>query len=306
MKIAFLFAGQGAQKVGMGSDFYQESDVSKAVYDSVDLDFDLKEICFTDAEGRINQTEYTQSCLLATSIAIAKAVESLGIKPSAVGGLSLGEYSALTYANAIDFNTALNIVRQRGIIMATALPSGTTGMTAVINGDQAYIAERIMKDDIQDHGLVQIANYNSPKQIVLTGELKGLKKAEEVLKEEKVGRVIPLRVSGAFHSALLNEASKNLGQVLDPIEFKTPDMPVYYNVIGETAEFSKDLLTRQISNSVLFEKMVSQMILDGIDTFIEIGPGKTLTSFVKQINENVDVYTVESMEQLNQLKGILV
>lgn len=305
MKIAFLFAGQGAQKVGMGQDFYQQSEVSKAVYDSVDLDFDLKEICFTDAQERINQTEYTQSCLLATSIAIAKAVENLGIKPHAVGGLSLGEYSALTYANAIDFNTALNIVRQRGIIMATALPSGTTGMSAVINGDQAYIAERIMRSDIQDHGLVQIANYNSPKQIVLTGDLNGLKKAEEVLKEEKVGRVIPLKVSGAFHSALLEDASKNLGKVLEPIEFKTPEMPVYYNVIGDTAEFSKDLLTRQISNSVLFEKMVSQMILDGIDTFIEIGPGKTLTSFVKQINENVDVYTVETMEQLNQLKGVL-
>ena len=306
MKIAYLFAGQGAQKVGMGADFYQEFSVSKDIYDAVNLDFDLKEICFSDVENKINQTEYTQSCLLATSLSIAKAVDSLGLKPSAVGGLSLGEYSALTYANALDFNSALNLVRQRGIIMASALPEGTTGMSAVINGDQEAIAKRIAEADIQSLGVVQIANYNSPKQIVLTGELSGLKKAEEVLKELNMGRVIPLKVSGAFHSVLLSEASKNLAKVLEPLEFKEPEVKVYYNYIGDSAKFSKELLTKQISNSVLFEKMVRQMINDGIDTFIEIGPGKTLTSFIKQIDPEVAVYTVESVEGLNALKGVLV
>ncbi len=306
MKIAYLFAGQGAQKVGMGLDFYEQSSVSKEIYDAVNLDFDLKEICFTDHENRINQTEYTQSCLLATSLSIAKAVDALGIKPQAVAGLSLGEYSALAYANALDFNTSLNLVRQRGIIMASALPANTTGMSAILNGDQDAIAKRIAQDDIQSCGLVQIANYNSPKQIVLTGELAGLKKAEEVLNELKMGRIIPLKVSGAFHSALLTEASKNLAKVLEPLEFTEPEVKVYYNYIGDSAKFSKELLTKQISNSVLFEKMVKQMITDGIDTFIEIGPGKTLTSFVKQINPDVAVYTVESMEGLNALKGVLV
>lgn len=306
MKIAYLFAGQGAQKVGMGADFYQEFSVSKDIYDAVNLDFDLKEICFSDVENKINQTEYTQSCLLATSLSIAKAVDSLGLKPSAVAGLSLGEYSALTYANALDFNSALNLVRQRGIIMASALPEGTTGMSAVINGDQEAIAKRIAEADIQSLGVVQIANYNSPKQIVLTGELSGLKKAEEVLKELNMGRVIPLKVSGAFHSVLLSEASKNLAKVLEPLEFKEPEVKVYYNYIGDHAKFSKELLTKQISNSVLFEKMVRQMISDGIDTFIEIGPGKTLTSFIKQIDPEVAVYTVESVEGLNALKGVLV
>lgn len=306
MKIAFLFAGQGAQKVGMGLDFYQNNEISKAVYDSAEMDFDLKEICFTDNNQVINQTEYTQSCLLATSIAIAKAVEDLGIKPNAVAGLSLGEYSALCYANSIDLNEALQLVRKRGLIMTNALPANTTGMSAILNGDHEAIALRLKHDDIQNEGCVEIANYNSPKQIVLTGQLSGLKKAEEVIKEENLGRVIPLKVSGAFHSSLLNEASLQLAKVLEPIHFNTSQIDIYYNVIGAKADFSKELLERQIAQSVLFEKMIKNMIQDGIDTFIEIGPGKTLSTFVKQISSDVAVYTVENMEGLLALKGVLV
>lgn len=303
MKIAFLFAGQGAQKAGMGLDFYLSEPLSRTIYDSISMDFDLKEVCFTDENAVLNQTQFTQACILATSIAIAKAVEASGYHPYCVGGLSLGEYSALCFAKSISLQDALNLVRKRGILMANALPSGTSSMTALIAIDQETIHTVIKDPEVSSLGVVEIANYNSPKQVVISGEIQALRKVEEKLKALSIGRIIPLNVSGAFHSSLLNEASKTLGKLLTEFTFKEPEIPVYYNVSGMKEPFSTDLLTRQIASSVHFQSMIESMISDGVDTFIEMGPGKTLSSFVKQIEPNVAVFTVESMEGLNALKG---
>ena len=305
MKLALLFAGQGAQKAGMGFDFYQEDTESKRIYDSIDLDFDLKEMCFTDIDNDLNQTEYTQACVLATSLAIAESFKSLNIPVSAVGGLSLGEYSALCFAQALTLKEALDLVRKRGILMAQALPVGTSSMTAVLNADLKDIESVLALKEVKSLGLVQIANYNSPKQIVLSGEWDALKEAEKHLTERSIGRVIPLKVSGAFHSNLLKDASLHLSALLKNSHFKTPNLDVYYNVSGQKERFNFDLLVKQIYSSVRFTDMIEAMIKDGIDTFVEIGPGKTLSGFVKQINPNVTVYSLERYEQLEALKGLI-
>lgn len=303
MKIAYLFAGQGAQKIGMGYDFYQTNPLSKESYDSIEIDFDLKEVCFKDALGVLNQTQYTQSCLLATSMAIAQAVESCGYHPVCVGGLSLGEYTALCFAGSLSINDAVKLVRARGLIMANALKENNTSMTALINIDLKTIQSVLDDSQVKACGLVEIANYNSPKQIVITGEIAALRIVEEKLRELSIGRIIPLKVSGAFHSSLLKEASMELNEVLKVQLFKDPKLPVYYNVTGQKEDFSIELLTRQIASSVHFETMINSMIKDGIDTFIEIGPGRTLSSFVKQINPDVKAISIESIEDLDTLKG---
>lgn len=305
MKIAFLFAGQGAQKVGMGLDFYTAYPASKALYDSIQLDFDVKEVCFRDPLTQLNDTAYTQSCLLSTSLAIAKAVESEGIVPSAVAGLSLGEYSALCYAQSLSLQSAVDLVRKRGLLMANALPKGSSSMTAILNGNTEEIKNLIQSSDVQALGRLEIANYNSPKQIVLSGEIAPLRAAEEKIKAANLGRVIPLSVSGAFHSSLLIEASLELEKLLVQVDFKQPQLPLYYNVSGQVEVFTPDLLKRQIASPVLFEKSLKAMIADGIDTFIEIGPGKALSGFVRQTDPNVKVFTVETVEQLIALKGEL-
>lgn len=305
MNLALLFAGQGAQKVGMGYDFYQNDLGSKKIYDSIKMDFDLKEMCFTDIENELNQTEYTQACVLATSLAIAESFKSLNIPVSAVGGLSLGEYSALCFAQALTLKEALDLVRKRGILMAQALPVGTSSMTAVLNAELKEIESVLALKEVKSLGLVQIANYNSPKQVVLSGEWDALKEAESILKERSIGRVIPLKVSGAFHSNLLKDASMDLSKLLKNVDFKKPNTDVYYNVSGQKETFSSDLLVKQIYSSVRFTDMIEAMIQDGIDTFVEIGPGKTLSGFVKQINPNVTVYSLERYEQLEALKGLI-
>lgn len=303
MKIAFLFAGQGAQKVGMGADFYTTSPQSQALYDSISLDFDVKEVCFTDTFGKLNDTAYTQSCVLSTSLAIAAAVEAAGYHPACVAGLSLGEYSALAYAKALSAQSAAELVRKRGLLMANALPAGTSSMTAILNGDTAQIEAVVQSEEIQALGCLVIANYNSPKQVVLSGEIAPIRAAEERLKALNVGRIIPLSVSGAFHSPLLKEASIQLASLLESVELQQPTLPVYFNVTGSKEVLSRDLLTRQIASPVLFEKTLKAMIADGVDTFIEIGPGKALSGFVRQTDPSVKVFTVETVEGLEKLKG---
>ncbi len=305
MKLALLFAGQGAQKAGMGYDFYQNDLGSKKIYDSIKMDFDLKEMCFTDIENELNQTEYTQACVLATSLAIAESFKGLNIPVSAVGGLSLGEYSALCFAQALSLEESLDLVRKRGILMAHALPVGTSSMTAVLNAELKDIESILSLNEVKSIGLVQIANYNSPKQVVLSGEWDALKEVEKILNERSIGRVIPLKVSGAFHSNLLKDASLHLSSLLKNIHFKTPKLDVYYNFSGQKETFNPDLLVKQIYSSVRFTNMIEAMIDDGIDTFVEIGPGKTLSAFVKQINPNVNVYSLERYEQLEALKGLI-
>ncbi|KAF0227604.1 MAG: malonyl CoA-acyl carrier protein transacylase [Erysipelotrichaceae bacterium] len=302
MKIAFLFVGQGSQKVGMGKEVYDAYPQAKALLDSVEVDFDVKKIMFEGPEEVLNDTSYTQVCLVMTSLMIAKALEIEGIVATGTAGLSLGEYSALTYAKAINLNKVIPLVRLRGQIMAEALPIGFSSMSAVLSDKIDVILETLKENKT---GIVEIANYNSPSQFVLSGEKEALSIVEKNLKEKGISRIIPLKVSGAFHSSLLKEASRSLKICLENAAFKSAEIPVYFNVSGEIEADVISALTLQIYNSVEWVKTIQNMIKDDYDTFIEIGPGKTLASLVRQIDPQVNVYSVESCASIEKLKGEL-
>ncbi len=302
MKIAFLFVGQGSQKVGMGQSVYSTYPQSKAIYDQVHLDFDVRSVCFEDPEGILNDTAYTQVCLLVTSLAISEALRAEGIVAQGVAGLSLGEYSALTYAKALSLDTALNVVRQRGQLMSNALPLGSSGMSAILS-DRLDLIQSVLA---QDHGgLAEVANFNSPQQTVISGQWDALKNAETALKAQGVTRIIPLKVSGAFHTSLLKPASSALAEVLKKVDVKQPEIPVYFNVSGKPETEITSALTQQICSSVQWVTTIQTMIQDGYDTFIEVGPGKTLAGLIRQIDPSVRTYSVESAESILAVKGEL-
>ncbi len=301
MKIGFLFAGQGSQYVGMGKEFYDTYPTAQSMYDQVQTDFDLKEVCFNGPEEVLNDTAYTQGCILITSLVIAHTLKEKGIVPDCVAGLSLGEYSALTFADVLEIKDALDIVRQRGLIMSKALPQGVGKMAAILYGDVDTI-ENVCQQVTKGKEVCSIANYNSPHQIVITGTSQAVDEAGKLLLEKGVKRVIPLKVSGAFHSPLLKQASIQLKDVLDKYEFQTPNYPVVFNVTGEIeTENIPYLLQEQIYNSVQFIKSVETMIENGVDTLIEIGPGRVLSGFVKKINRNVRVYSVDSVADVEKV-----
>lgn len=303
MKIAFAFAGQGSQHIGMGLSLYNTSDAARNIYDSLNADFDIKTLCFEGPKEELNNTAYAQPCILVTSLAIAQALKAKGIVPEYVCGLSLGEYTALTFANAFDYNDAVKIVSKRGQIMADALPAGTTGMAAVMGASVETIETTIKK---VTKGVCEIANYNSPAQIVITGENAALEEAMELLKAQKA-KCIKLNVSGAFHSSLLEQASEKLGELLCQFKIQTPQIPVIYNVTGKENETEdiKNLLVKQIKSPVRFIQSVEYMIDKGVDTFIEIGPGKALSGFIKKINKSVTVIHVEDEDTLNKALEVL-
>lgn len=297
MSIAFVFAGQGSQKVGMGLDFYENRKESREIYDLFEAPFDLKNICFNGPKEDLDNTEFAQPCIVAASLAMAEALKVEGIIPEYVAGLSLGEYSALTYAGAFSYKDIPHIVSKRGKLMSEALPKGTTGMAAVMGADVDTIKDAL--DNVKS-GICEIANYNSPAQIVITGEMQALDEAIAILKEKKA-KCIKLNVSGAFHSSLLEGASRQLDEILSGYEIKSPKLKVVYNVCGTTSnEDIKSLLVKQIKSSVLFIQSVEYMIENGVDTFIEIGPGKALSGFIKKINKDVKVLNVEDLDSLNK------
>lgn len=306
MKIAFLFAGQGVQKVGMGYDVYQKYPASKKVYDTVSLDFDLKKLCFEGPQEQLNDTNYTQSCLLVTSLAIAHAAVSQGIIPSAVAGLSLGEYSALTFANAFQLSDAVALVRKRGQIMAQALPAGVSSMAAVLSDDTALIESVLSDEQVTSLGICEIANKNSINQTVISGHIEALEKAKELLLAKGVRRVMPLNVSGAFHSSLLTDASKQLNEILGNVTIQSPLVDVYFNISGQKESDIVSALTRQIHSTVQFVKTIENMVSDGADTFVEIGPGTVLSGFVKKIAPQARIFAIEDEASIEKLKGELV
>ena len=298
-KTAFIFPGQGAQYVGMGRDFYETFPVCRGVIDKASeiSGLDLKEICFEENE-KINITEYTQIAMLAVETAILKALEEKGILPDATGGLSLGEYGALITSKAMTMEDAFAVVRKRGIFMQEAVPTG--GAMSAVLGTEASVIEKICQET---EGIVSIANYNCPGQIVITGEAQAVEKASEALKAAGTKRVIPLKVSGPFHSKMLTGAGEKLGKVLQNVEFHDVEIPYTTNV---TAQFVrdkdqiKDLLVAQVSSSVRWQQCVETMIADGVDTFVEIGPGKTLSGFMRKINRNVKVINIQTVEDFEK------
>ncbi|WP_294385537.1 ACP S-malonyltransferase [uncultured Clostridium sp.] len=312
MKIAFIFSGQGSQYIGMGKELYDNIPSCKKIYDKANevLGFDLKELIFNGDKEDLNITENTQPAILTTSIAILQAIKDKGINPDIVAGLSLGEYSALVASEALDFETAVSLVKKRGRFMQEAVPQGIGSMVAVIGLDENKIKKTLKV--ASEKGVVEIANYNTNNQIVIGGEKQAVEFASELLKECGARRVIPLKVSGPFHTSLLNEASIKLKNEFKNIHFNDPKIKTITNVTADFIENGseiKNLLINQVKSSVRWSETIERMIDEGIDTFIEIGPLKTLSSFVREISKEkkatVKIFNVEDLKSLNKtLEGM--
>lgn len=303
-KIAFVFPGQGAQYVGMGKDFYETFLESREVFEvaSEASGLDLMALCFEENE-KIHQTEYTQICMLTAEMAVLRAVEKTGLRSDVNAGLSLGEYGALVASGVMGLFDACKVVRQRGILMQEAVPTGGA-MAAVMAMDAAVIEEICEKTE----GIVSIANYNCPGQIVITGEEGAVDAACEALKEAGAKRTIRLKVSGPFHSQMLFKAGEGLSKVLEDVELQSFTTPYVTNVTADyvrETEGIKELLCKQVSSSVRWQQSVERMIADGVDTFVEMGPGKTLSGFMRKISRDVKMYNIENMADYEKVMSAL-
>lgn len=304
-KIAFIYPGQGAQKAGMGKDFYENSETAKALYEKATelLDIDMKALCFEEND-KLDLTEYTQAAMVTTSLAMTKVLEEKGLKPDVTAGLSLGEYCAICAAGGMKEEDAIRLVRKRGILMQNTVPQGEGAMAAIL-GMSASDIESVIAD-IDD---VTVANYNCPGQIVITGKTLAVETAANALKEAGAKRAVMLNVSGPFHSPMLKTAEDELKKEMDQMEFTELQVPYVTNV---TAEYvtdiseTKELLAKQVSASVRWQESMEKMIAEGVDTFVEIGPGKTLNGFLRKISREVKVYNVGSWEDVDQVVGELV
>ena len=303
-RIAFIFPGQGAQVCGMGQEFYEQTETGKKIFDKASglLGFSMPELCF-EKNDRLDITEYTQAAMVTAGIAMMRVLEEKGIKPDVAAGLSLGEYCALAAAGVMSDEDAICTVRQRGILMQEAVPVGEGAMAAILALDAAAI--EAVTGAMEG---VWIANYNCPGQIVISGKKAAVEEACEKLKAAGAKRALLLNVSGPFHSGMLTVAGEKLAQVLADVEIHTPRIPYVANVNAQfvtTAEPVKDLLTRQVSSSVRWQQSVEAMINDGVDTFIEIGPGRTLAGFMKKISKEVKTMNVEKLEDIEKVAEAL-
>jgi [acyl-carrier-protein] S-malonyltransferase len=299
-KTAFVFPGQGAQYFGMGKDFYDTYETARKVYElaSEATGLDVAALCFEEND-RLNITEYTQIAMLTTEVAILKVMEEQGFAADCCAGLSLGEYGALAAAGVMELSDLFRLIRSRGIYMQEAYPEGGA-MTAVLGLDAETIADICEGID----GIVSIANDNCPGQIVITGEKAAVDAAASKLSEAGAKRCVPLKVSGPFHSALLAGAGQKLAAELENVPVKAPKIPYYCNVEASAVTDGapvKELLAKQVSGTVRWRETMLRMMEDGVDTFIEIGPGKTLAGFLRKTSKEVTVKNVETVENLKTL-----
>lgn len=296
-KTAFIFPGQGSQYIGMGKDFYENIPVCRSVYETASraAELDVPFLCFEEND-KLNITEYTQIAMLATEVAILRALEERGIRADVTAGLSLGEYGALAVSGVMSDEDLFRLIRKRGIYMQEAVPKGGA-MTAVLGLD----TDTIEKVCNETEGIVSIANYNCPGQTVITGEEAAVQAAAEKLSASGAKRCVALKVSGPFHSPMLAEAGERLGRELKNITLQEMKVPYLANVtadyVKETAQI-KELLAKQVASSVRWQQSVERMIEDGVTTFVEIGPGRTLAGFLRKINRDVRVINVEKLEDL--------
>lgn len=301
-KTAFLFAGQGAQKLGMARDLYDRYTIVKDTYDQANsiLGYDIRELIDSDEE-KLNQTRYTQPAILTTSVAIYRLLTENGLTSDMVAGLSLGEYSALVASGALSFEEVLKLVAKRGEFMETASPSGLGKMVAVMNTDASLI-EEVCKQASQK-GIVSPANYNTPSQIVIGGEVAAVDEAVASLKDRGVKRMIPLNVSGPFHTALLKEASDKLSEALEQVSFQSFKIPLIGNTEAKVMDEQsvKTLLARQVMEPVRFYESIETMKNLGLTRVIEIGPGKVLSGFMKKIDKTIETLFVEDIETAKQV-----
>lgn len=307
-RIAFLYPGQGAQEAGMAKDFYENSPEARELFDQASemLDLDLRKLCFEEND-LLDKTEYTQAAMVAACLAITGELKKRGLHPDMTAGLSLGEYCAIAAAGGMCDMDAVRTVRARGIFMEHAAPEGIGAMSAILGMENSSV-EKVM----QEIDGAYIANYNCPGQIVITGEKEAVERAGKALKEAGARRVLPLKVSGPFHSPMMENAGEKLKKVLEEVTLKKPSVPYVTNVTAELVtekEPIRELLVKQVSSSVRWEQSIRNMIAEGIDTFVEIGPGKTLSSFMKKTDRNVTMYRVGTWEEAETvcseiLKGI--
>ena len=299
-KIAFIYPGQGAQKAGMGKDFYENSPLARDIYDRASecLELDMRALCFEEND-LLDQTEYTQAAMVTTCLAMTAVLNEQGAEADVTAGLSLGEYCAIAEAGAMDLLDAIRLVRVRGQLMQHTVPTGEGAMAAVLGMDADQIDAVI-----EPIANVTVANYNCPGQIVITGGTAGIEQASKALKEAGAKRVVSLNVSGPFHSPMLRSAGEKLGKELSAVQLGELKIPYVTNVTAEYVTDSseiRELLTRQVYSPVRWEQSIRKMIAQGVDTFVEIGPGRTLTGFLRKINRNVTVYQVNTWEDSKQI-----
>ena len=304
MKLGFLYAGQGSQSPGMGKDLYEAYPAFRAAFDGVELDFDLKRACF---EGEnLNETQYTQPCMVAFACGMTAVLREAGIDPAAASGLSLGEYSALSAAGVWDARTAVSIARFRGQAMTEAAAGIDSAMMAILSLERGKLQSAC--DGASDLGVVSIANYNCPGQLVIAGEKAAVEKAAALAKELGARRALPLNTSGPFHTKLLEPASQALHRYFAGVSFGEPRFPVYFNCLGGPmgeGDTIPALLERQVMSSVYMEDCIRRMAEDGVEVFVEIGPGKALSGFVRKTVPGVKCCAVTTVEDVAALKGVL-
>lgn len=304
-KTAFIYPGQGAQKAGMGADFYERSETARAIFDQAGerLGLDMKALCFEENE-KLDLTEYTQAALVTTCLAMTRVAKERGLKPDITAGLSLGEYSAIAAAGGMDDLDAVRLVRKRGILMQNTVPAGEGGMCAVMGMEASKIEEVLEEMDGEEAGNVTVANYNCPGQIVITGKTSAVEAAAERLKAAGAKRAMMLNVSGPFHSPLLVPAGEELAKELETVTLHPLDIPYVTNVTAEKVEdigVTRELLTKQVSSPVRWMQSMEAMIREGVDIFVEIGPGKTLAGFMKKISRDVKVYNIAVWEDVEKV-----
>ncbi|GAX90402.1 ACP S-malonyltransferase [Effusibacillus lacus] len=307
-KLAFVFPGQGTQAVGMGKEMADAYPEARSVFEEADeaLGFSLSEIIFQGPEEKLRLTYYTQPAILTTSIAMYRVFEKAGFQPAYAAGHSLGEYSALVVAGAIDFADAVKVVHARGKLMDEAVPAGRGAMSAIIGGDRASIRS-ICEQVSQSTGVVELANINCPGQIVISGLAEAVAKAGEQLADAGL-RVIPLVVSGPFHSSLMQPAAEKLIDVLDDVTVRDARIPVIANVSAKpviSADEIRGALYEQVASSVLWEDSVAYMLEQGVDTFVEIGPGQVLSGLIKKVSRRTPTLSIQDPASFDKTVSIL-
>ena len=306
MKLAFVYAGQGSQKVGMGKDFYQEFPQFAEIFNHAPVDFDLKKLCFEGPEEQLSQTRYTQPCMAAFAVGVTDLLYQEGIRPQAAAGLSLGEYSALYAAGVFSRGTVISTVALRGKAMEEAARGLDCGMTAVLGLDREKLQSAC--DRAAELGVVQICNYNCPGQLVIGGEKAAVDRAGELAKELGAKRCMPLKVSGPFHTKLMRPAGDALAAHFKTLAFAPMAFPVYFNCKGgpmERGDTIPALLERQVQSSVYWEDTIRAMEAEGIDTVVEIGPGKALCGFFKKTAPAIKTYHIDTAADLHSVVSAL-
>ena len=314
MKLGFLYAGQGSQKVGMGLDLYEKYPEFKETFDNVQgVDFDLKKVCFEGPSETLNETQYTQPCMVAFAVGMTKVLKNLGVEPVCAAGLSLGEYSALYASGVFTEDQVIPLVQFRGNAMQTAVQGRECKMIAVIGADKETVfagCEKV-KAQMEAEGknlVAEPANFNCPGQITVSGDEEAVDLAATVLKEMGAKRCVPVKVSGPFHTSLMKPAGDALAERFKTENFGDMQIPVIFNCIGREKNADETipaLLEQQVQKSVYFDDSIKAMVDMGVEAFVEIGPGKTLSKFVQKTTPDIPVYGVETVEEIEKLLEVI-